>query len=443
MDLEILNTTIVNSIESYKGCISIKDGKIAAITKNPLNMAKHSIDASGLHLVPGMIDQHVHFMDPGDLSREDFINGSSAAAVSGVTTVVEHTHSKPVRDINDFKEKLDYLSNRSIVDYGLTAHVFPEDIGHLKELWDAGVTKFKVFTCTTHGIPTLNNYQLFNLLNEIASFNGTCLIHCEDDAITEGNEIRLKELNRSDNEIISEWRSETAEEVAVANVSFMARLTGAKVIIAHVSHPLVIDLIERERKEGANIYSEVCPQYLFLDSEVIKKEGALAKFTPPARTTEQADEMIDLLNNGNVSILSSDHAPSTIQQKLSKDIWDCNFGLPGIDTTFKMMLNLINKNRLTLNRIVEIYSESPAKLLGLYPRKGAVRVGADADLALVDLSKKWRIKNDGIISKAGWSPYDGYEGIGETVKTFVRGRLVADNGKVVVEPGIGKPINRQ
>src|SRR5690625_2307668 len=119
-DLEIINATIVNATESFRGCVSIKNGKIAAIAKNPLQNAKRTIDAEGLHLLPGMIDQHVHFMDPGETSREDFIHGSSAAAVGGITTVVEHTHSQPVRNVKKLNEKIDYLSNRSIVDFGLT-----------------------------------------------------------------------------------------------------------------------------------------------------------------------------------------------------------------------------------------------------------------------------------------------------------------------------------
>lgn len=209
-DLEILDAEIVTSTQRFTGSVSVKDGKIAAISEYPLKNAHQYISANGLTLVPGMIDQHVHFMDPGETEREDFIQGSMAAAAGGVTTVVEHTHGYPVRDVKTFNEKVEHLSNRSLVDFGLTAHVFPEDIGKLKPLWDSGIMMFKIFTCATHGIPTMNNDQLYRVFEEISSFNGTCLVHCEDDSITEGNEIRLKEDGRIDNGIISEWRSEVA-----------------------------------------------------------------------------------------------------------------------------------------------------------------------------------------------------------------------------------------
>lgn len=441
-ELEIINATIVTSNNSYQGSISIQNGKIAAISESPLNNAKHMIDANGLHLVPGMVDQHVHFMDPGETSREDFIHGSFAAATGGITTVIEHTHAVPVRTVQTYENKIKHLSNRSVVDYGLTAHVFPEDLGNLRTLWENGVILFKIFTCTTHGIPTLNNDELFRAFKEIASFNGRCLVHCEDDAITEGNENRLKHAHRNDNGIISEWRSEMAEDIAVANVALMARLTGVTATIAHTSHPFVIDLIKREQGEGAKLYAEVCPQYLFLTKEDVKERGPLGKFTPPARSQQQSNQLLELINDGSIQLLSTDHAPSTVEQKLSKTIWECNFGLPGVETTLPMMLNLVNDGRITLQRVIQLYSEMPSRVLGLYPRKGCIVVGADADLVLLDLAHKWTIRDEDIVSKSGWSPYNGVECIGKPVLTIVRGNIVFENGKIVAEPGVGLPVSR-
>ncbi len=441
-ELEIINATIVTATNSFKGSISIEDGKIAAITQFPLHNAKRTIDADGLYLVPGMIDQHVHFMDPGETSREDFIHGSKAAASGGITTVIEHTHANPVRSVQAYKDKISYLSTRSLVDYGLTAHVFPEDVGGLRALWESGVMLFKIFTCTTHGIPTLNNDQLYRAFQEISSFDGRCLVHCEDDAITEGNEKRLKEARRFDNGIISEWRSQTAEDIAVANVALIARMTGVTATIAHISHPFVIDLIKREKAEGAKLYAEVCPQYLFLNESDVKRLGPFGKFTPPARSPEQSEKLIELINDGSIQLLSSDHAPSTAEQKRTGTIWDCNFGLPGVETTLPMMLKLVNEGKITLRRVVQLFSEMPARVLGLYPRKGCIVVGADADLVLLDLEHRWTIRNENIISKAGWSPFDGVECIGKPVTTIVRGNVVYENGTFSADPGVGKPVAR-
>lgn len=441
-DLEIVNATIVTSTQRFVGSISIADGKIAAISEFPLRNAKQYIDAKDLVLIPGMVDQHVHFMDPGETDREDFIHGSMAAASAGVTTVIEHTHAYPVRRVKTFREKMEHVSKRSLVNFGFTAHVFPEDLGNLKDLWECGASLFKIFTCTTHGIPTMNNDQLFRAFEEIASFNGSALVHCEDDAITEGNETRLKAACRCDHGIISEWRSETAEEVAVANVALMARLTGVQATIAHVSHPLVVELIKRERAEGAKLFGEICPQYIFLDDQKVEEKGPFGKFTPPARGANQREKLLEMVNGGDLHILSTDHAPSTVEQKLAGTIWECNFGLPGVETTLPMMLNLVNQGAISLERVIELYSEMPAKVLGLYPRKGCIMVGADADLVLLDMKHKWTIKNENIISKSGWSPYDGTEVTGKPLYTLVNGNVVYENGKIVAEPGIGKPVSR-
>ena len=439
-DLEIINAQVVTGSQTYRGCIAIQDGKIAAITRQPLNQAKQTVDADGLILVPGMIDQHVHFMEPGGTEREDFIHGSHAAAVAGVTTVVEHTHSSPVRSVQDFDNKVAYLSDRSLVDFGLAAHIFPGDSPKLKSLWDRGAVVFKIFTCTSHGVPAILNDELYNALTTVASFGGSCLIHCEDESITEGNERRLREAQRLDNSVIPEWRSEVAEEIAVSNVALMARLTGARVTVAHISHKMILDLILRERAQGANLFAEICPQYLFLNEEIVKERGPFAKFTPPARPVSRSAGILAMLQAGHYQLVSSDHAPSTAEQKRKGNIWECHFGLPGIDTTFPMMLKLVNQGDLTLQRVVQLYAETPAKVLGLYPRKGCIAVGADADLVLVDMNKRWQIANELTMSKAGWTPFHGTDVVGKAQMTFVRGRLVADNGKIMADPGVGQPV---
>ena len=441
-DLEIINSHIVTSAQNYQGCLSIQNGKIAAISERPLHQAKQTIDATGLTLVPGMIDQHVHFMDPGSAEREDFIHGSSAAAVAGVTAVVEHTHSRPVRSVESFDDKVHYLANRSLVDYGLAAHIFPGDGGKLKSLWERGAAVFKVFTCDSHGVPALHNDELFHALAEIATFDGNVLIHCEDDAITAGNEQRLKAAQRTDNGVIPEWRSMVAEQVAVNTVAFMARLTGARVTVAHNSHKLALDLITRERALGAKLYAEICPQYMFLNEDIVREKGPFAKFTPPARPSSAVEGMAEFIKSGSFQIISSDHAPSTAEQKRKGTIWECHFGLPGIDTTFPMMLKLVSQGMLSLQRVVALYSENPAKALGLYPRKGCIAVGADADIVLVDMKKKWTVQNENMLSKAGWTPFHGIEVTGKAQMTFVRGQLVADNGKIVADPGTGKSFSR-
>lgn len=441
-DCEITNAKIVDPKGCYHGSIAISGEKVAGILAEPSGNAVRTIDAEGLVALPGMVDQHVHFMDPGDTTREDFIHGSGAAAVGGVTTVVEHTHSNPVLTAEDLREKREYLKDRSVIDFGLMAHVFPDTIKHVPDLWKDGVAMFKVFTCTTHGVPGLLPDDLLRFFRSLSDVGARALVHCEDEFITEDNEERLRAALRDDYGVIPEWRSMEAELVAVNTVALLARLTGATITIAHASQPSVIDLVRRERELNATLAIESCPQYFYLNADDVREHGPTRKFTPPAREVPTGELMWERLARGEIDLISTDHAPSTLDQKFGSDIWDCPFGLPGVETTLIMLLNAVAEGKLALERLVQTYSETPARLLGLYPRKGAIRVGSDADVVLVDTEQEHVLSNENIVSKSGWTPFDGRCVRGRPVMSLLRGQMVAENGKVAVEPGIGRFTSR-
>ena len=441
-DCEITNATLLEPKGRYRGTIAISGERVAGILEEPSGNAARTIDAEGLVALPGMVDQHVHFMDPGDNAREDFIRGSSAAAVGGVTTVVEHTHSNPVLTAEDLREKREYLKDRSVIDFGLMAHVFPDTVKHVPDLWEDGVAIFKAFTCTTHGVPGLLPDDLLRLFRSLFEAGARGLVHCEDEFITEDNEERLHAALRKDYGVIPEWRSTEAELVAVNTVALLARLTGANITVAHASQPEVIDLVRRERELGATLSIESCPQYFYIDSDEVREHGPTRKFTPPARDAPAGELMWKRLARGQIDLISTDHAPSTLDQKFASDIWGCPFGLPGVETTLTMLLDAVAEGKLTLQRLVQTYSEAPARLLGLYPRKGALRIGSDADVVLVDTEQEHVLSNDTIVSKAGWTPFDGRRVKGRAVMTMLRGQVVAENGKVTAEPGGGRFVIR-
>jgi dihydroorotase (multifunctional complex type) len=441
-DCEIANATLLEPKGRYRGTIAISGERVAGILEEPSGNAARTIDAEGLVALPGMVDQHVHFMDPGDNAREDFIRGSSAAAVGGVTTVVEHTHSNPVLTAEDLREKREYLKDRSVIDFGLMAHVFPDTIKHVPDLWEDGVAIFKAFTCTTHGVPGLLPDDLLRLFRSLFEAGARGLVHCEDEFITEDNEERLHAALRKDYGVIPEWRSTEAELVAVNTVALLARLTGANITVAHASQPEVIDLVRRERELGATLSIESCPQYFYINSDEVREYGPTRKFTPPARDAPAGELMWKRLARGQIDLISTDHAPSTLDQKFASDIWGCPFGLPGVETTLTMLLDAVAEGKLTLQRLVQTYSEAPARLLGLYPRKGALRIGSDADVVLVDTEQEHILSNDNIVSKAGWTPFDGRRVKGRAVITMLRGQVVAENGKVTAEPGGGRFVIR-
>jgi dihydroorotase len=290
----------------------------------------------------------------------------------------------------------------------------------------------KAFTCTTHGVPGHSPADLLALFQAVAAAGATCLVHCEEESLTAAAERALRASGRQDGGVIPAWRSREAELVAVATAAQLAASTGASVVVAHASNPQVPELARPA------CLVETCPQYLTLFEREAVEAGALRKFTPPARARSGADleAMWAALAAGAIHYVSSDHAPATLAQKRAGSIWDVHFGLPGIDTTFSVLLDGAHAGRLTYEQVVALYSETPARIYGLHPRKGSLDMGADADLVLVDPELRWTVRDEDVVSKAGWSPYAGRTFTGRTVRTFLRGR-VPDPGAGVFLKGRG------
>lgn len=438
-DVAVLGGLVVGPQGRRRANLYVRDGQVALVS-GERHGARDEVDAGGLLVLPGMVDTHVHFMEPGDSSREDFATGTAAAACAGVTTVVEHTHSNPVRSADDLREKRAHLRTRAVVDFGLAAHAWPDRLDEVAALWQAGVAYVKAFTCTTHGVQGFDAAHLLELFRRAAPHGVPVLVHCEDESITAYWEDSLRGLGREDYAIVCEWRNRDAEATATAVASLLARRSGAAIVIAHASNPDVLSLVERERREGARILVESCPQYLVLLEEELLELGPFRKFTPPARarTPHDLEEMWTALADGRIHHISTDHAPSTAAQKTDGSIWDVHFGLPGIDTTLPVLLDAAHAGRISYERVVESYAEAPARAYGLWPRKGALREGSDADFLLVDPEARWQVADADVISKAGWSPYEGRSLVGGAVATYLRGRLVAEGRKPAAEPGTGR-----
>ena len=443
MKLTVTGGTVVSGDGMRRADVIARDGRIDDVAESGSQPGGRTVDADGLLVLPGFIDVHVHLMDPGPSEREDWQHGTAAAAGSGVTTVVEHTHFAPVLDADALASKREYAGERSRVDFGLAAHLFPESIDRIGELWDAGAVFFKAFTCTTHGVPGLGEDDLRRAFAGAAAVDAPVLVHCEDESLTADAEQRLRAAGRSDGAVVPEWRSRDAERVASHRVLRLAGEEGARVVVAHASHPEILAMIAEGHAGGARVFGETCPQYLTLLEEEVREQGPLRKFTPPARarTAADLDEMWAAVRSGSgVDYISSDHAPATRAQKTEGDIWSAHFGLPGLDTTSGVLIDAAVRGTIDFPRLAELYSAQPAQIYGLDGRKGRIAPGFDADLVLVDPAGEWTVEPDEIRSKAGWSPYEGRVLRGRVVATFLRGEEVFANGEVVGEPGGGRPV---
>jgi dihydroorotase (multifunctional complex type) len=428
-DLLVTDGVVVGPSGRYRANIAVSDGRIAYIGPDRPT-SRETVDAGGLVVLPGGVDTHVHLMDPGSPEREDFPSGTAAAAASGVTTLIEHTHGHPVRTVADLRDKREHLRSRAHVDYALAAHAWPGRYDEVAGLWAAGIAFFKVFTCTTHGVPGHDPAALVRHLQTTSAVDAISLLHCEEESLTEAAERELRAAGRIDGGVLPQWRSREAELTAVAVAALLVRRTGARATVAHVSNPEAAQYVAQERRRGARLFAEGCPQYFLLREAECLTEGTLRKFTPPARARTSADEsaMWRLLRDGDLTHISSDHAPSTLAQKADGDIWQAHFGLPGLDSTLAILLDAVATEQLSLEDVARVYAETPAKIYGLWPRKGVLRVGADADMALVDMARRRTLRSEDVISKAGWTPYDGRVVQGAVVRTILRGETVATDG---------------
>ena len=237
-----------------------RKGEFPPSRKKPKLSAAREIDAGGRFLLPGMVDEHVHMMDPGFTDREDWTTGTEAAARGGITTVIDHHRSEPLvytREI--LEEKTAYIDSRSVVDFGQLGGLDVDNLEHLRPMWEGGALGFKGFMCELHGVPDLSEGVLLNIMREAKSFGATVMLHCESDSILKKSKEKIDADNRTDYMCISDWRNPESEYVATLDAVALAEITGCTVLVAHVSQPVLLRAIRAARGRGARIFAESCP----------------------------------------------------------------------------------------------------------------------------------------------------------------------------------------
>lgn len=442
-DLLIQNGMVALPQGMFETCdIAVVGGKIAAIERRGVfPETARAVDATGLHVLPGIIDAHVHFRDPGFEYKEDFATGTTAAAAGGVTTVVDMPNNDPVcNDVRRFKEKLHRISRRAYVDYGLMVAVTEETSDQVPELCEIGCNAFKIYMgATVGGVPSPDDSGMLKAFQCIRETGLRIAVHAENNAIIQKFTAKVKNEGRTDPLAHVMARPSAAEAEDVKKAIALTRRTGAKLHICHLSSREGVELVREARARGMDVTAETTPHYLLLDESHMKLVGGIQKVNPPVRSRDHAEAIWQGVLDGTVGGIATDHAPHTREEKTNENIWKVISGFVGVETSVPLMLTQVNEGRLSLETYVKLAAENPAKFFNLYPRKGVVAVGSDADFTIVDMHKEGRIDSDRLHSRSRVTPFDGWKVKGGPVHTIVRGNLVMKNGKICGQP-MGKHV---
>ncbi|HDK25767.1 MAG TPA: allantoinase AllB [Candidatus Atribacteria bacterium] len=443
--LRIKNARIIENEQLKTVTIYVKNGKIKDITPgdNTLLPVEKEIDAKGNIVFPGFIDPHVHFDDPGFTEREDFETGTRSAAAGGITTIIDMpcTSIPPVISGPNFDYKLNIVKPKAYVDFAFWGGVTPEQVESgeheksLKELKDRGIVGVKFYTVSGMELyprmPVPDMDKAFRLLKEL---NLVCAIHTEDYYLVDYYSHFMQEMGREDPESWCEGRTYEAEPEAIWSVVGITGKVGNKLHIVHLSTKEGLNIIRWAKAHGLNVSTETCPQYLIFTVEDFKKLGSILKIAPPLRQEEDRKELWKGLKDGSIDFICTDHAAGKYpEEKSSPDIWKNYAGIPGTQLALPIMLHYgYHKGRLTLSEMQKLMSENAAKRYGLYPQKGAIKVGSDADFTIIDLEKEWIVDPSKLESKGKYSPLAEKKLKGKLCLTIVRGEIVYRKGEGVI-----------
>ena len=446
-DLVIRGGKIVGPETIYEGLIAIKDGKIAAITTPEVNLdSKEVIEAHGKLLFPGGIDCHAHFNDPGFEWREDFIHGTGSAAAGGITTIIDMPlqNDPAVTTQEIFNRKSELLKGKGVVDYAFWGGLVDNNVDSLQGLHESGAAGLKAFIGpVSPDYSSVHSGIIREAMVKTASYDILLGFHCEDYSIIKYEEEKAIRENRHSIPDYLASRPVCAEVLATENIIRLAKETGAKVHICHISHPEVAQKIKEAQASGIRITGETCTHYLVYSEEDFINNGTLFKCAPPLRTKNDKEMLWNYVIDGTISCVGSDHSPCTLEEKAvdSGDIWKAWGGISGVQSIFQVMFDAaVNQRGLQPQLLTRVLASGPAKAFNLYPQKGVLLLGSDADIVILDPNRDWEITNDSLFYKNKISAFVGLKGKGLVEQTIVRGHTVFRNGKITAEPGIGKLI---
>lgn len=409
MDTIIENCKLIDKIGNFN--IGIKNGKIAKISKIPLEGGK-KIDIKGNILLPGFIDPHVHFRDPGLTKKEDFKTGSESAANGGFTTVIDMPNTLPkTNTYKALKEKIAIANKKSVVNYELQAGW--NTLEEMKKMIKLNPIAFKVFMDLEDDTTLEQIFNDLGTLKKETSYNGLVATHCENKAIVNKETEKLKQKEENIPIDYSYARPGKAENTSVEQAIKLASKNDLNLHICHLSTKKALELARKN-----NVSYEFTPHHLLLDNSAYNIYGTMIKTNPPLR---EVNDKINIENIDENTIIGTDHAPHTLEDK-NQGVWSSSPGIPALETVVSLLLTEVNNKNLDLKLIPKILSENAAKVYNL-KNKGSIAIGKDADFTVIDLKKEGKFNIENFKTKAEYSPFDGQKYIGEVVMTMVNGKI--------------------
>ena len=450
VNLVIKNCNLVNPNGVLYAGVAVEAGKIIAIARDQdLPPAERVIDAKGNFVIPGFVDAHMHLeWPPGVDLLENIRTETQACASSGVTTII-HLLAPADNTLEKATTFVEVYERNAFVDLALSARVYTrEDIKQIRQLADYGIRGFKlllpykgpeaVWKGRTGGI---DDGIIFLTMEEVArlckqGYRIFARIHCENIEIF----FKLKEKYQEEGREPSSWnevRPRYCEEEALRKCIYFSSITGCPIYVVHISIKEGVNLIARAKGEGIKVTAETCVQYLTLNTS--NTETVLCKANPPMREEEDNEKLWEGIRDGTISVVATDHAP--VPREMKTNLWDALPGIPGVETFLPLMLSEgVNKGKISIEKLVEICCYNPAKIFGLYPSKGSISIGSDADLVIVDLNKEVVVNEGSFYSASRFSPFAGWRLKGWPRTVILRGEIVAEDGKAIGEPGFGRRI---
>ena len=445
VDLVIRGGQVVTPDAAFPASVAIDAGAIVAVGADELMpQARETLDGRGLHVLPGAIDVHVHFRDPGYPHKEDFASGTAAAAFGGVTTVFDMPNTiPPTGTAEALAAKQKMAAEKAHVAFGLYGLLGEDTIAHVPELVDGGAIGFKLYMGNTFGkIPSPSTGAMLEAFETVAPTGKRISLHAETNSMMERRETQLRAAGRTEALAHIASRPAVVAVEAVSRAALLAEWTGARIHVLHISSAEELRPLREAKARGIDVTGETCPHYLMLSTDDYARLGGVIRVNPPVREARNQEPLWAAIANGTIDLIATDHAPHAIEEKTRNDIWTVDCGFPGVETQMPLMLTAVNAGRMSICDYVRLASAAPAKIWGLYPNKGAIQPGADADIALVDLALAWTIDDAKLQSRAKITPWNGCRVRGLPVHTLVRGRFVMRDRQLVPETrGWGRSVH--